>query len=132
MGSSKIIMLSGVYLILGFYTVSFYQADRVNSTTVEAVANTVQAEQLARTGVSMAMSKMGSNSALTSFASESVTMTDGTVTYSATSISGSQSKITSSAVFNGRTITMTAVFSYERGRWRMIRSYATPTAEIVS
>ena len=132
MGSSRVIMLSGVYLILGFYTLSFYQADRTNSITVEAVANSVQAEQLARTGISMAMTKMGGSSAVSSFVSESVSMTNGTVTYQADVLTGSQSKITSTGVFNGRTITMTAVFSYDRGRWRMIRSYATPTSEVVS
>jgi len=133
MGSSKIIMLSGVYLILGFYTVSFYQADRTNSVSVEAVANSVQAEQLARTGISMALADMGSSSTTKSFAAKSVSMTNGTITYSASTTGiSSQSKITSTAVFNGRTITMTAIFSYDRGRWRMIRSYATPTAELVS
>ena len=133
MGSSKIIMLSGVYLILGFYTVSFYQAERTNSLTVEAVANSVQAEQLARTGISMALVEMGSSSTTTSFSTKTVSMTGGSVTYSATTTAiTSQSKITSTADFNGRTVSMTAIFSYDRGRWRMIRSYATPTAEVVS
>lgn len=132
MGSSKVIMLSGIYLIVGFYTVGFHQADRTNSTAAEAVGNSVQAAQLARTGISMALEKMGSNSSIASFASESVTMTDGEVTYRAVSISATQSHITSMALFNGRTITMTAVFSYDRGRWRMIKSYTPPTGEVVS
>jgi hypothetical protein len=123
-------MLSGVYLILGFYTVSFYQADRSNGVTVEAVANSVQAEQLARTGISMALAKMGNNSLIPNF-TEDVTMSGGTVQYAAVT-SGTQSSITSTATFSGRTITMTAVFSYTSGRWRVARIYANPTAETVS
>ncbi len=125
-------MLSGLYLILGSYTISFYESDRVNSVSVEAVTNSVQAEQLARTGIAIAMEKMGANGTLKSFPTESVTMTDGTISYSAASISATQSRITSTALFNGRTISVTAIFSYDRGRWRMIRSYATPTAELIS
>ncbi|MCK9407499.1 MAG: hypothetical protein WCX28_13485 [Bacteriovoracaceae bacterium] len=129
MGSSKIIMLSGVYLILGFYTVSFYQAERTNSITVEAVANTVQAEQLARTGISLALSKMGDKYSTPNF-SENVTMSGGTIEYSAVRL-GSQSTITSTATFNSREISMTALFTFDRGRWRITRIYAVPTAEIV-
>ncbi len=39
MGTSKIVMLSGVYLILGMYTVGFTSADRNNSSIAESVAN---------------------------------------------------------------------------------------------
>lgn len=132
MGSSKIIMLSGVYLILGFYTVSFYQAERTSSTTVEAVANTVQAEQLARTGISLALVMMGDDLAVKSFSEQTASMSSGTISYQATSLTTTTSEITSTAVFNGRTITMTAVFTYSDGRWRITRTYATPTAEVVS
>jgi hypothetical protein len=125
-------MLSGVYLILGFYNVSFYRAERTNGTTVEAVANTVQAEQLARTGVSMALVKMGADAALKFFPDQTASLSNGTITYKAETISSSTSKITSTAVFNGRTITMTAVFTYSSSRWRMTSLYATPTKEVVS
>lgn len=125
-------MLSGVYLILGFYTISFYNAERTSSTTVEAVANTVQAEQLARTGISLALVQLGDNSAVNSFSEQSASMSSGTITYEATGLTSTTSEITSTAVFNGRTITMTAVFTYSDGRWRITRTYATPTAEVVS
>ncbi|MCK9407604.1 MAG: hypothetical protein WCX28_00235 [Bacteriovoracaceae bacterium] len=130
MGSSKIIMLSGVYLILGFYTVSFYQAERTNSYTVEAVSNSVQAEHLARTGISMALVKMGNDSGIPNF-TEDASLSGGTIQYSAV-VSGLQSTITSSALFNGRQIDMTALFTFDRGRWRITRIYVTPTPEVIS
>jgi hypothetical protein len=132
MGSSRVIMLSGIYLMLGFYTVSFYRADRTNGTTVEAVANTVQAEQLARTGISMALSMMGNDLAAITLAPQNAALSSGNISFQAAPISASSSKITSTAVFNGRTITMTAVFTYDRGRWRITRAYTPPTAELIS
>jgi len=132
MGSSKVILLAGVYLILGLYNVSFYQADRLNSTTVEAVANAVQAEQLARTGIAIATTAMADNAANTSLSQQTVSFTSGTITYQAWVLSGSQSKITSTGTFNGKTITMKAVVSFERNRWRVVRSYVIPSPDIVS
>lgn len=133
MGSSKIVMLSGVYLILGMYTLSFSIADRSNSKSVEAVANTIQSEQLALSGISLAMQKMGSNSNLDQFASTQSSMTSGTVTYSAAEIvNQKQSEITSTATFSGKTITAKATFNYYNGRWRVARVYITPTAETLT
>jgi hypothetical protein len=123
-------MLSGVYLILGFYTVSFYQADRTNSISVVAAANSVQAEQLARTGISMALAKMGNNASIPSF-TEASSMSDGTISYTA-AVSGTKTNITSTATFNGRSISMKAVFTFYNGRWRLTQTYAIPTAEAVS
>jgi len=38
MGTSKVILLSGIYLVLGFYTVSFTAADEANYTNALTVA----------------------------------------------------------------------------------------------
>lgn len=119
-------MLSGVYLIVGFYTVSFYQADVLNSSTVEAVANNVQAEQLARSGVSLAMAAMADDGAMTSFAEQSVNASNGTIEYKAEALTATTSKITSTGTFNGKTVTVTAVFNYNDGRWRYQQVYLSP------
>ncbi|MFA6469595.1 MAG: hypothetical protein WCW35_11910 [Bacteroidota bacterium] len=104
----------------------------MNSTTVEAVANAVQAEQLARTGIAIATTAMADNAANTSLSQQTVSFTSGTITYQAWVLSGSQSKITSTGTFNGKTITMKAVVSFERNRWRVVRSYVIPSPDIVS
>ncbi len=132
MGSSKIIMLSGVYLILGYYLIGFYQVERTNSHTVEAVANSVQAEQLARTGVNLSMVRLGEFLGTKSFSTRTASMSGGTINYVATAMSGSYSKVTSTATFNGRTITITAVMYHNGDRWEIDRTYVTPTKENVS
>ena len=130
MGTSKIVMLSGVYLILGMYTVSFTAADRNNSSIAESVANSIQAEQIARTGISLAMTKMGSSFATSSYTNQNASVMNGSVVYSAsqTGLPTSQSQVTSTATFAGKTVTIKAVFSYDRNRWRVIRMYVPPVA----
>jgi len=132
MGSSKIIMLSGVYLILGYYLVGFYQVERTNSHTVEAVANSVQAEQLARTGVNLSMVRLGEFLGTKSFTASTASMSGGTINFEATAMSGAYSKVTSTATFNGRTITVTAVMYHNGDRWVINRTYVTPTKENIS
>lgn len=123
-------MLSGVYLILGMYTISFGVADESSFQLASKTANTIQAEQIARTGISLAMTKMGNNSSMNSYPATSASVINGLVVYSAspTGLPTSQSQITSTGTFNGKTVTMKAVFSYDRNRWRLIRMYAPPTA----
>ena len=132
MGTSKIAMLSGIYLILGMYTVSFTAADRNNSALSESVANSIQAEQIARTGISFAMKKMGGTYSLTtrSYPNQNASVLNGSVVYSAsqTGLPASQSQVTSTGTFSGKTVTIKAVFSYERNRWRLIRMYVPPVA----
>ena len=69
MGSSKIIMLSGVYMILGMYSVSFDTAHQSNFDLASKTAISIQAEQIARTGISLAMTRMGGNSSIHTFSS---------------------------------------------------------------
>ena len=131
MGTSKIVMLSGVYLVLGMYTLSFSEAGKASSTQAATIASSIQAEQLARTGVSLAMTKMGTKSAMYSYSDQSSSVMNGTVVYSAERPAGfpaSQSQITSTGTFNGKTLTITAVCSYDRGRWRIVRLFVPPTA----
>ncbi len=130
MGTSKIVMLSGIYLILGMYTVGFTSADRNNSSIAESVANSIQAEQIARTGISLAMTKMGGSFAISSYANQNASVMNGSVVYSASQagLPATQSQVTSTATFAGKTVTIKAVFSYDRNRWRVIRMYVPPTA----
>jgi hypothetical protein len=123
-------MLSGIYLILGMYTVSFTSADNTNSVIAESVANSVQAEQIARTGISLALSKMGGSLATSSYTDQNAAVMNGSVVYSAsqTGLPATQSQITSIATFSGKTVTVKALFSYDRNRWRVIRMYVAPVA----
>ncbi|MEW5799429.1 MAG: hypothetical protein AB1728_10540 [Bacteroidota bacterium] len=126
MGTSKIVMLSGVYVILGFYTISFNRADEINFTTAMNTASASQAEQLARTGVSLALAYMADNSSLTSFSTRTLSTMGGTVEYAAShpvSFPVTQSEVTATGTFNGKQVVMTAVFHYYGGRWKVLRVY---------
>ena len=127
MGSSKVIMLSGVYLILGMYTIGFDTAHQSNFDLAAYTATQIQAEQIARTGISLAMTKMGGNSTMHSFNSTSAFVMGGSVVYSATGTS-SQSQVTSVATFNGARTVVTAVFTFYNNRWRISRLYVPPVA----
>jgi hypothetical protein len=127
MGSSKIIMLSGLYVMLGMYSVSFDVAHQSNFDLAAKTATAIQAEQIARTGISLAMTKMGGNSSIYSYSDVSASVLGGTVVYSATGTS-SQSQITSTATYNGKTIVVKATFSFYHNRWRISRLFVPPVA----
>ncbi|MEW5799428.1 MAG: hypothetical protein AB1728_10535 [Bacteroidota bacterium] len=126
MGTSKIVMLSGVYIILGFYTISFNRADETNLSTALKSVSAAQAEQLARTGMSLALAYMADDPALYSFSTRSLTTMGGTVEYASSrpaSFSATQSEVRATGTFNGNQVVMTAVFHYYGGRWKVLRVY---------
>ena len=137
MGSSKIIMLSGVYLIFGFYTIAFNNADESMFKSSTKTATIAQEEQLAQTGLSLASGYMGTNSLRSSYITRTFVSGIDTVKYSATQPAGfpaSQTQVTSTAshttVVGGvstvtRTVTETAVYQYHNGRWKQMRVFTT-------
>jgi hypothetical protein len=130
MGTSKIIMLSGIYLILGIYSVGFDVADETNFQLSANNANAVQAEQIARSGISLAMTNMGADSLMHTYNEITTEVMCGSVVYSASQIGlpSSQSQIVSTGNFNGKTVVVKAVVIYDRNRWRLIQMYIPPTA----
>jgi hypothetical protein len=58
MGTSKIVMLSGLYIIIGLYTMGFNSADQTVRDASLSQAMTAQAEQLAYTGVKLEIGDM--------------------------------------------------------------------------
>ena len=137
MGSSKIIMLSGVYLIFGFYTIAFNNADESMFKSSVKCSALSQEELLAQTGLSLAGGYMGNTSGRSSYATRTFVSGIDTVKYSATVPAGfpaSQTQVTSTAshttVVGGvakvtRTVTETAVFQYHNGRWKQMRVFTT-------
>lgn len=117
-----------MYIILGLYVFGFNSADEVTSKVSYTAAVTTQAEQLAQTGVSMALLKLGSVSSA-SLTTQSKTTMGGTVTYDAQqgSLSSDQRTITSSATIgtsaNAVTVTVKSVVHFDKNRWRVLRTY---------
>lgn len=60
MGSSKGVLLSGVALIIGFYTVGIKKAQTTTATLSATHSSTAVAENLSRTGLRFAINKLSS------------------------------------------------------------------------
>ena len=86
MGTSKISLISGVYIILGLYTFAFNNSDETVSKLAYTAGNQTQAEQLAKTGLSLALLKLYSynpstNYSYTYFSTQNASSMGGSVTY---------------------------------------------------
>jgi len=137
MGSSKIIMLSGMYLIFGFYIVAFNNADESMFKSSTKTATGAQIEQLAQTGLSLASGYMAGDASKANFATRTYVTGNDTVSYSAAQPAGfpaSQTQVTSVAshttVVDGqvrvtRAVTETAVYQYNHGRWKQVRVFTS-------
>ena len=131
MGTSKITLISGVYIILGLYTFAFNNSDETTSTLAYSAGKQTQAEQLANTGVSLALVKLANYNpsyyySRTHFSTKTSTGLKGTVTYNATVESGLSSderQIVATGTLNGTTVTVTAIVHYDTGRWRVERTF---------
>jgi hypothetical protein len=135
MGSSKIIMLSGVYLIFGFYIVAFNNADESMFKSSMKTATLAQEEQLAQTGLSLASGFMSNDVSRSNFATKTFVSGTDTVRYSASHPAGfpaSQTQVTSVASHSttvggvvkvSRAVTQTAVYQFHNGRWKQMRVF---------
>ena len=120
MGSANIIVLVGVYIVLGLYALGFSGSELSRTETSIAVANNIQAEQIARSGVSLMIAEMGTDS-LFSSSEHNRSILGGNVTYSVLVGPTVQSTVQAVGLFSGSTSTLTATCVYDRGRWRVAR-----------
>jgi hypothetical protein len=137
MGSSKLIMLSGVYLIFGFYTVAFNNVDGSMFSSSLKTATLAQSEQMSQTGLSLAAGYMANQAGRNTFAAKTFISGNDTIRYSATRPAGlppSQTQVTSVAshttivrgkVKNKITVTQKAVYQFHKGRWKQMRMFTT-------
>lgn len=126
MGTSKILLLTGVYAILGVYTVNFSSADQANFSRALEVSSTLQSEQLATAGVSIALTELGSDASKSSISTRRVTMLGGTVTISAErplSYPATLTQVVSTGLFNNEQVRITSVMQYNGGRWKVLRTF---------
>lgn len=126
MGTSKILLLTGVYAILGVYTVNFSGVDQANYSRALEVSSTLQSEQLATAGVSIALTELGSDASKSSISTRRVTMLGGTVTISAErplSYPATLTQVVSTGLFNNEQVRITSVMQYNGGRWKVLRTF---------
>ncbi len=107
MGTAKVIFLSGLYIILGVYTVGFNKANDAVRSVANSGATFNQADQIARTGLQYAVRDLGTSMPTTMPAMHNASMMGGTAAYT-TDVNGlpaNQVRITASGTYNGQTVT---------------------------
>jgi hypothetical protein len=125
MGTSKIVMGAGVYIIIGLYAMGFNAADLSVYNAAKSEAFHDQARQIAYTGMRFAIGDMGSNSA-PSFPSGTVNLISGSVTYTGdrpAGLAASQVRVTSRGTYNGFQVTIVAILQYNGVKWTVQRVY---------
>jgi hypothetical protein len=122
MGNSRMILLSGVYAMLGLYTVGIREADIKQYKIAATHADQVQSEEIAKIGVQFCINDLGLSkpSALPSLSGKSVA--GGTLSYYSndSGLDSDQVRIISTGTFNGHEITRVAVV-------RLLETYTSTT-----
>ena len=130
MGTSKIVMGAGVYVIIGLYALGFSTADQAVYNVSQSQAFHDQAGQIAQTGIKFAIGDMGSNSAA-AFPASTVNLISGSVTYTGdrpAGFSATQVRVISQGTYNGFQVTVVAVLQHNGVKWVMQRLYRQPNA----
>ena len=135
MGTSRIIFASGVFVIIGMYSLSFQTADKATSAVALAQAYHGQAEQIALAGAKFASVDLGSNPTPAVFPSSSVNLMGGNVSYQGDRPAGmpsSKMRITTVGTYGGHSITYIATVEFISPRWKVQRIYTAPDAAEIS
>ncbi|GJQ22113.1 MAG: hypothetical protein HBSIN02_24680 [Bacteroidia bacterium] len=111
MGNARVIFVGAVSVILGLYSVGLEKADRAVSRVAEVHAYQMQAEEIAKGGIALAVNTMGTSrpSQLPSMSPRP--MFGGTVSYVVDDqgLPSDQARITAWGVFQGHTVKREAI-----------------------
>ena len=130
MGTSKIVIGAGVYVIIGLYALGFSAADQAVYNAGRSEAFHDQARQIAYVGMKFAVGDMGSNSAA-SMPSGNVSLIGGSVAYTGdrpVGLAASQVRVTSLGTYNGYQVTIISILQYNGVKWTVQRVYQQPDA----
>ena len=128
MGTSKVIIGLGAYVVIGMYTLLFTSADQAIYNVAQSQAFHDDARQISTAGVKFALGDVGGNSAA-GFPSSTVSFNSGSVTYVGdrpTGLTGTQMRVTSTGTYNGFQVTMVAILQYNGVKWTLQRIYQQP------
>ena len=130
MGTSKVIIGLGAYVMIGMYALLFTSTDQAIYGVAQSQAYHDDARQISNAGVKFALGDVGGNSAA-SFPSSTVSLNGGSVTYVADRPAGfsiTQMRVTSTGTYNGFQVTMVAILQYNGVKWTLQRIYQQPDA----
>ena len=130
MGTSKVIVGLGTYVLIGMYMLLFASTDQAIYNVAQSQAFHDQARQISNAGVKFAVGEVGGNSAA-GFPSNNVNFNGGAVTYTGdrpAGLAGTQMRITSTGTYNGFQVTMVAILQYNGVKWAIEQIYQVPDA----
>ncbi|MEX1138776.1 MAG: hypothetical protein WEB33_08985 [Bacteroidota bacterium] len=111
MGNSRVIFVGAVSIILGLYSVGLQKAERAVDRVGEVHAYQMQAEEIAKGGVALAINKMGTSKPSTLPTLSNLSMFGGTVSYIVddAGLPSDQARITAQGIYKGHQVTRIAV-----------------------
>jgi len=129
-GTSKVIIGLGAYVMIGMYALLFTSTDQAIYNVAQSQAFHDDARQISNAGVKFALGDIGGDSGA-SFPSSTVSFNGGSVMYTAdrpAGLSGTQMRVTSTGTYNGFQVTMIAILQYNGVKWTIQRIYQQPDA----
>ena len=130
MGTSKVIVGLGTYVMIGMYALLFTSTDQSIYNVAQNQAYHDVARQISNAGVKFALGDIGGNSGA-GFPSSTVSFNGGSVAYTGSrpaGLTGTQMQITSTGTYNGFQVTMVAIVQYNGVKWTLQRIYQQPDA----
>jgi hypothetical protein len=130
MGTSKVIIGLGAYVMIGMYALLFTSTDQAIYNVAQSQAFHDDARQISNAGVKFALGDVGGNSGA-AFPSSTVGFNGGSVTYAGdrpSGLTGTQMRVTSTGTYNGFQVTMVAILQYNGVKWALQRIYQQPDA----
>ncbi len=130
MGSSKVIIGLGAYVMIGAFALLFTTTDQAIYNVAQSQAFHDEARQISNAGVKFAIGDVGGNSAA-GFPSSTVNVSGGCTSYVAdrpAGLTGTQMRVTSTGTYNGFQVTMIAILQYNGVKWTLQRIYQQPDA----
>lgn len=111
MGNSRVIFVGAVSIILGLYSVGLQKAERAVGRIGEVHAYQMQAEEIAKGGVALAINKMGTSKPATLPSLSALSIYGGTVSYAVddAGLPADEARITSVGTYQGYKVTRIAV-----------------------
>jgi len=130
MGTSKVIIGLGIYVVIGLYAVAFNAADQAIANVGQSQAYHDIARQIANSGVRFAIGDAGASTTPT-LGTTTVSLMSGSVTYVTDrpgGVASNQMRVTSTGSYNSYAVTMVAILYYNGTKWTLQRVYQQPDA----
>lgn len=111
MGNSRVIFVGAVSIILGLYSVGLQKAERAVERVGEIHAYQMQAEEIAKGAIALAINKLGTSKPASLPTLSNLSMFSGTASYVVddAGLSSNEARITAQGIYKGHQVSRVAV-----------------------